>query len=260
MSSKPAGVFRVETPGFRRALDAVRRHADKTKTGGDGTQALRRIRIVLDPSLGYARVMATNLTTTAVAVVPLITADGETLLDLLDAADDDGRIPPAAVVDIQPRHAARILASFPVSRNAEGPQLVIRSYAGRAEITDVGGEMAGDAYTMSEPPDGDAFPDVWGIVAKASREATSTPTPKPLTTPGLALARFETAARLYETPLTILPSGSADSRGFVVACGPDFRGLISSGHNDDDSLQKRDAAERTWLARFAGPAGGVRAA
>lgn len=248
MSEAPVATFRVATPEFRRALDAVRRHADKTKTGGDGTQALRRIRILLDPAAGHARLMATNLTTTAVAVVPLVTPDGN-LLDLLDAADDDGRVQQPAVVDIQPQHAARILGSFPVSKNAEGPQLVIRVFDGRAEITDIGGDMAGDAYTMTAPPDGEGFPDVWGIVAKATREATSTPTPKPLTTPGLALARFEPAARLYETPLTIHPSGSADSRGFVIACGPDFRGLVSSGHNDD-SLARRDAAERTWLARF----------
>lgn len=250
MTETPVATFRVSTPEFRRAIDAVRRHADKTKTGGDGTQALRRVRILLDPAAGYARIMATNLTTTAVAVVPIVTPDG-TLLDLLDAADGNGKVLQAAVVDIQPKHAARILSAFPVSAKAEGPQLILRVFDGRTEITDIGGEMAGDAYTMTAPPDGEGFPDVWGIVAKASQAATSTPTPKPLTTVGLALARFEPAARLYETPLTIHPSGSAESRGFVVACGPDFRGLVSSSHNDDDSMAKREQAERLWLGRFA---------
>lgn len=248
---KPVGTFRVATPDFRKAIDAVRRHADKTKTGGDGTQALRRIRLLFDPPAGHVRVMATCITTSAVAVVPLLRFDGG-LLDLLDNAGDDGAQQRPAVVDILPQHAARILAAFPVTKDADGQQILVEVYDGHAIIRDIGGLMAGDGLIMTAPPDGEAFPDAWGIVSRASMDATGTPSPKPLTVDPIAFGRFVPLKRIYELPVSILPAGSADSRGFVVACGPSFRGVVSSGHNDDDSLAKREQAERVWLHRFTG--------
>lgn len=248
---KPIGTFRVSTPEFRKAIDAVRRHADKTKTGGDGTQALRRIRMLFDPPAGHVRVMATCITTSAVAVVPLITADGG-LLDLIDAADGQGKAQQPAVVDILPQHAARILGAFPVTKDADGQQIVVEVYDGESIIRDIGGLMAGDGLIMTAPPDGEGFPDVYGIVGKASLDSTSTPSPKPLTVDPIAFGRFVPLKRIYDFPVSILPAGSADSRGFVIACGPSFRAVVSSGHADDDSLAKREQAENVWLQRFTG--------
>ena len=36
-------------------------------------------------------------------------------------------------------------------------------------------------------------------------------------------------------------TGPKESRGFIVWCGPSFIGHVSSQHNDDNSLAKRDA-------------------
>jgi hypothetical protein len=246
------GTYRVSTPEFRKALDAVRRHADKTKTGGDGTQALRRVRLYFDPAAGYVRVMATCIATSAVAVAPLLRSDGGQM-DLLDAgmSSDDGKTGPA-VADILPQHAARILGAFPAKGDDGMAMLQLDVEDGALTATDVGGLMDGDAYVMTAPPDAEGFPDVWGIVHRALLDAQKTPSPKPLTAPGQAQARFLPASKLYETPLTTVPSGSADSRAFVVECGPSFLGLISSGHDDDDSLSKRARARQLWLDRFAG--------
>lgn len=246
------GTYRVPTPEFRRALDSVRRHADKTKTGGDGSQALNRVRLYFDPAAGFVRVMASCIATSAIAVVPLLRADGGQM-DLLDAgmSSSSGKTGPA-VADILPAHAARMLGAFPAKGDDGMAMLQLDVEDGSLQVTDIGGLMDGDSYTVTAPPDGESFPDVWGIIKRALEEAQSTPSPKPLTAAGPAIARFHPASKLYETPLTIVPSGSADSRAFVVECGPSFIGVVSSGHADDDSLSKRERARTLWLDRFAG--------
>ncbi len=73
---------------------------------------------------------------------------------------------------------------------------------------------------------------------------------KPLVANGGALALFRHAATAYDRPLQFEATGPATSRGFVVWCGPDFVGHVSSAHNDDNSLGRRDAERRKHLERL----------
>lgn len=246
--------FHVGTRDLRNALRAVIPHADRTKTGGDGAGTCHRVRL----SFGVRElvVMATNLTTSAIAVVDLLHEDGTPIgangPDLLDAAAAQA---PARIVDVVPAKARNLLTNFKAAaHDPEGVAQLLRFdvLGDSVEVTDVSGLFAGDAYVMAFAGNGSGFPDVWGITQQALHAASSVPSPKPLTAHGKHVALFQVASRLYETPLTVEPTGTPESRGFVVLCGDRFVGTISSSHNDDDSLGKRDAARRRWLARFDG--------
>lgn len=242
--------FTVGTADLRRAIDSVRRHADKTKTGGDGDATCHRVRLSFQPTRNELAVMATNLVTSAVAVVDLLSADGGQP-DLFNHANDDGKVPPATIVDLAPKHCANILSLFP-ARGDDEALLRFEADEDGTDIAAAGGLFDGDEYRITSPAGGAQFPDVWAILTRAAQGATTTPSPKPLTATGKAIARFDIASKLYEVPLTVMPTGNAESRGFVVACGPKFLGLISSGHNDDDSLARRDRDWQAWLHRLDG--------
>lgn len=245
--------YTVSTRDLRDAVRAVRVHADHTKTGGEGDGACHRVRF----SFGRTElvVMATCIVTTAVATVDLLTDEGQPIRDALDLADDNGKIPATTIIDVVPAKAALMLQAFKVARHdPDGVAQLLRFdvLEDGVEVTDVSGLFAGDAYVMQGAGKGAAFPDVWSIVQSALQATGTEPSPKPLTAPGVHVSRFQIASRVYETPLTISPTGTPESRGFLVECGPKFLGVISSSHNDDDSLGKRDAARRRWLHRFDG--------
>lgn len=245
--------FTVGTGDLRNALQAVRPHADKTKTGGDGDGACHRVRFSF--GLRELVVMATNITTSAVATVDLLTPDGQLIRDSIDAADENGTVPQNVIVDVIPAKAANLLTAFKAApHDPEGIAQMMRFDVldDGLEVTDVSGLFAGDSYVMQGAGKGSGFPDVWGTCRAALQAAGGSP--KPLTAAGKHLDLFKKASVVYETPLTIEPTGTPESRGFVVLCGPKFIGTISSGHNDDDSLSKRDAARRRWLHRFDGRA------
>ena len=245
--------YTVGTKDLRDAVRAVRIHADRTKTGGEGDGACHRVRF----SFGRTElvVMATCIVTTAAAIVDLLTDDGRPVRDALDLADDDGTIPPTTIVDVIPAKAALILQAFKAAtHDPDGVAQLLRFdiLEDGLEVTDVSGLFAGDAYVMQGAGKGAAFPDVWATIERALKGAGTEPSPKPLTASGPHVSRFQIASKVYDTPLTISPTGTPESRGFLVECGPKFLGVISSGHNDDDSLGKRDAARRRWLHRFDG--------
>lgn len=247
--------FTVGTGDLRNALRAVTPHADRTKTGGDSDGTCHRVRFSF--GLRELVIMATNLTTAAIAVVDLLTDDGRLVRDVLDAADDNGKVPPTVIVDVIPTKARNILTNFKAApHDPDGVAQMMRFdiLEDGMEATDVSGLFAGDAYAMAGAGKGAGFPDVWGIAQTALKAASQGPSPKPLTANGKHVALFQVASRVYETPLTVEPTGTPESRGFIVLCGPKFIGTISSGHNDDDSLGKRDAARRKWLHRFDGRA------
>ena len=244
--------FTVGTKDLRDALRAVRVHADKTKTGGEGDGACHRVRLSFGQS--ELAVMATCIVTTAVATVPLLNDEGQPVRDALDLADGDGKLPPqSTIVDVLPAKAALMLQAFKAARHdPDGVAQLLRFtiLEDGVEVTDVSGLFAGDAYVMQGAGKGSAFPDVWGIVQAAMHATGTEPSSKPLTAPGVHVSRFQIASKVYEPPLTISPTGTPESRGFLVECGPNFLGVISSSHNDDDSLGKRNAARTRWLQRF----------
>lgn len=246
--------FTVGTGDLRNALRAVTPHADRTKTGGDADGTCHRVRFSFGPH--ELTVMATNLTTSAVATVDLLTDDGRLVRDVLDLADDDGKVPPPnVIVDVVPVKARNLLSLFKAApHDPDGIAQMMRFDVTDAgmEATDVSGLFAGDSYMMDGAGQGGGFPDVWGASQAALKAAGGSP--KPLTAAGKHLALFQIASKVYDTPLTVEPTGTPESRGFVVLCGPQFIGTISSGHNDDDSLGRRDSARRRWLHRFSGKA------
>jgi hypothetical protein len=243
-------VFTVATGDLRRALDAVRRHADKTKTGGDGDATCHRVRLLFEPQAGELRVVATNLVTAAAAVVKLLDPTGGQL-DIFSGSDDDGKTQPRTSCDLDLVSVSKVLKVFPKDGSEDGLTRIQVDDNGPT-FRHAGGLFDGEALELLSAGGGGSFPDVWAAIRKAALAAQSTPSPKPLTAAGSSLAAFEAASKLYETPLTVLPSGTPESRGFVVQCGPLFLGTISSAHNDGDSLGRRDAAAQVWLRRFEG--------
>ena len=241
----------VETGEMRKALVAVRVHADKTKTGGDGTTSLHRIRLSF--GVRECAVMATNTATAAIAILPLVDEDGSPV-DEISRAGDDGRVI-STIIDIEPRHALRILGTFPVTKAERDGMTQILSISANedgCDVEDISGLVAGDSIHLRAVGNGQGFPDLWSIVGAALKSADGSPHIKPLTSPGKHFSAFASASSAYDTPLTITPTGTKESRGFIVECGSQFVGTIESRHQDDDSLRKRDAARMRWLSRFSG--------
>lgn len=244
----------TDTIAFRQALRAVLPHADKTKTGGDGTTALHRVRLAF--GLAWVAVMATNGATSAIAWAPLTDEDGK-LIDPIGRSDDQGMLPlEDVIVDWEPRHVRRILSMFPVTKGEKDGMtqvLSLRHDADGTDLEDISGMVEGDGMHCAFVPLSHGFPDVWGLVSAAMHAAGQPPHVKPLTTAGLHLLGFNAAAVAYESQLTIRPTGTAESRGFVVTVdGIDrFAGTIESRHQDDDSLKRRDSAQQRLLARLA---------
>lgn len=247
-----SGIFvHVGTPDFRSALRSVLPHADKTKTGGDGTSALHRVRL----SIGLAEciVMATNGSSSAMALVPLVREDGSSV-DVIDRVDDAGNAPRAEILDLVPRQVRRILQTFEATKGEKDGMtqvLAIASDGDGVDIDDVAGLVAGDGIRCALQANGSGFPDVYGIIAAAHDAAQQTPHPKPLTSHGAQFLAFTAAAAAYDQELTIVPTGTAESRGFLVECGFRFLGTLESRHQDDDSLRRRERARTAWRNRFA---------
>jgi hypothetical protein len=232
----------VDTKDLRNALRAITPHAEPNKTGDLDEE--HRVRLVLDEY--QVNVYASNGSTAAYAVVPILKDSRK-----IAFAADDGPI----IVDLTPRHCRLILAQF--KAKAVDPEGVDQVAALRVlaegeglEVADVSGLFAGESIRFPGVGVSDRFPDVRGILTRALAAASGEPSPKPLTADGDTLALFRSASKVYGQPLTIEPTGTPESRGFVVLCGPWFLGTISSRHQDDDSLRKRDAARVGWLQRL----------
>lgn len=71
---------------------------------------------------------------------------------------------------------------------------------------------------------------------------------KPLVTASGILSRFDAAAKVYGLELVAEPTGTAESAGWVVYCGPDFAGVVESGLGGG-SLGKRDKRKMRHLER-----------
>ena len=109
-----------------------------------------------------------------------------------------------------------------------------------------------DEFAIALPtlPYSSDYPDVAGILAKALGAAGEAQTAKPLVTSGGVVALFRHAAKAYGMPLQFEATGPATSRGFIVWCGPRFIGSVSSGHDDDDSLARRQSERRAHIERL----------
>jgi hypothetical protein len=224
----------VKTPDLRNALTAVAPHAEKHATGDNSVE--HRVRILLRDS--EALVMATNGNTSAVARLPYA-----------ETAPIDLAAEPWTI-DITPRHVKLALQQFkPTSGNGEDMNEVIRLTATPSELTltDAGGLFTGEHQGWPTLPVASDYPDLYGILGQALAQAGADPIGKPLVADGRLISLFTAASVAYGAPLDFRASGPKESRGYVVECGPWFRGLVSSRHDDDHWRRQRDASHRTWL-------------
>jgi hypothetical protein len=229
----------VATSDLRNALRAVLPHAEPNKTGDNDAE--HRLRLVFDKA--HVNVMAANGATAALAIVSIEDDDRQERF-----AADDGPI----VIDLTPRQGRHVLWAFK-AKPADPEELErLRFNIGRAELTltDDGGLFSGESIAFPATDPSDSFPDVAGILARAIAGVGASPVGKTLVQDGATLALFKDASRVYGQPLVISATGTPESRGWCVECGESFVGAVSSKHNDDDSLRKREAWHRGWLERL----------
>jgi hypothetical protein len=231
--------IQVATPDLRNALRAVLPLSNPLITGDHDAE--HRIRFVFLEH--WVFVVASNGTGTALAKVA-VNQDSRTI----EFTAEDGPI----IVDLTPRRARLILQQFKAKpSDPDVGQLMefgIDVTEETLTVSDIGGlwsEGESNRYPIEEPSD--SFPDVIRITAQALAGVGATQVGKALVTDGRVLRLFEPASRVYEQPLQIEATGSAESRGFTVSCGPDFLGTLSSAHQDDDSLKKRNRHRMNWL-------------
>jgi hypothetical protein len=232
----------VDTKDLRNALRAVTPHAEPNKTGDLDDE--HRVRLLIDEY--HVHVLASNGSTAAMAIVSI---EEDTRRKGLDP--DDGPL----IVDLTPRQARLILQQFKAKKtDPEGVEQIaalrVLTDGEGLEVADVSGLFAGESVRFPGVGVSDRFPDVLGVITRALAAASGLPSPKPLTADGATVALFKAASVVYEQPLTVEATGTPESRGFLVSCGESFLGVISSRHQDDDSLRKRDGWRHGWIRRL----------
>lgn len=241
MTTTVSARLTVATPDLRDAFAAVLPHVHQTSTDDHELQHRMRLSFARD----HLYVLASNGYSAALAIVSI---ENDSRVERFAA--DDGTF----VVDITPRQAKLVLQQFkakPTDPDGVEQLLDIDVDTKRIRITDAAGLFAGESaeYPYAEPST--QFPDLVGVISRALHGAAGEAQPgKALVTDGKTLALFKAAAVTYGQPLQIEPTGTSESRGFVVSCGESFLGLVSSRHQDDDSLKRRDAWRRGWLERL----------
>lgn len=235
--------IKVGTVEVRHALKSVYAHHNKTKT--DDGIALHRIRLTLGK--GYLFVAATNGTSTGLAKIRTVEdsrGDDAAMWD-----PDDGPI----IVDLQPRHVPILLQQYKAKAAASDVDQLISITAdcasGEVAFEDIGGLWSSGERTTFQFDDPHAgMPDVIAMSGTAlAAVAGQAERGKPLVQDGKILSLFKDAAVQYQAPLQIRSTGSVESRGFVVQCGPNFIGCVSSQHDDGDGMKKRDQWSMEWL-------------
>lgn len=228
----------VEIADLQNAAAAVLPHADTPKLG-DELLALARVRVVADKDELF--LLATNGRTTGLAAMPILDDDRRTRF-----AADDGRF----VVDVHPAKLRDIVAGL-VPQKHEG----VREGVGEITLTlefisgrDATGLWPGSITERPLLAYSTDYPDVFDALKRALAEASMQG--KALVADGADLAAFRAASRAYERPLRVEPIGTPEQRGFLVLCGSQFIGTISSRHNDDNSLAVRESERRRHLERF----------
>lgn len=246
MSASRRAEVKVSTEDLRQALQAVYPHRNKVKTGD--AQAQHRVRLVF--AAGWLFIMACNSSTSGLAKVKLL-QDTRDPLNAGVLSPDDGPM----IVDLQPRRVPLILQQFqPNKAESAMDQLVefdinLDPADPFVDMTDVGGlysEGESVRYPIEQPHE--SFPDVIGLVGKALERVGESTTGKDLVSDAELLSLFKAAGDAYDAPVQIQATGSAESRGFVVAVGSSFVGTIESRHHDDDGMKRRDRARMDWLA------------
>lgn len=158
-------------------------------------------------------------------------------------AVDDGPL----IVDMHPAKARDIARIVKPVKDDEDPgwaELAISD--ADMTVADVSGLWPGTALTVPLLATAVDYPDVPAIIGRALAGAAGTFKPLCVDRAGV----FDAAAKAWGLPLMVEPTGSVESRGFVVICGDAFIGTLTSSHNDDNNPRKRDAARHTHMRRL----------
>ena len=224
---------------FRRAVAAVKPHAERAKSADEIT-SFQRVRFIAAKT--ELLVAATNGTTAALAAVEILEDSRAERF-----AADDGSF----AVDISPQLVTDLRDGLRMQRgdiveDEQACEVVLTDT--RITVRDVSGLWPDSETTRPLLAYSADYPDLRKILA--GQMNTALQEVKPMTSPDGVLARFAAASRAYDRPLQFEPTGPASSRGFLVWCGEKFIGMVSSGHDDDDSLAKRQSYRRRHLERL----------
>ncbi len=224
---------------FRRAVAAVKPHAERTKSG-DEVNALSRIRFTAAKDELY--VIASNGVTAAMSAVEIVDDDRKVKFEPTDGVFS---------VDISPVLAGALRSGLRMQRGdfEEDDQVARVTFTDDTiTVQDVSGLWPGSETKRPTLAYSADYPDVVKMLGQAMGAAGEAV--KPLTNQGGVFRLFVPAAAQYGRPLQFEASGPSTSRGFVVWCGPRFVGMVSSGHDDDDSLARRQSERRAHLERL----------
>jgi hypothetical protein len=239
--------LKVGIAPLRAAILAVVPHADKVRLG-DEDLVLSRVRLIAGEE--ELLVVATNDSgdgqTSAMAAVPIEEDDRLVRFEAWDGP---------FVVDLHPAKARDIARQIkPVKADEDtdpGPSSTgwadLHLTLDRVQVTDVSGLWPGTKLTVPILAYRPEYPDVPAVIGRALQHADGKF--KPLVHAAAVARRFAVAATVYEQQLEWEPTGTPESSGFVVICGPDFAGVAESQHGLGNSLKARDRRRMRHLER-----------
>lgn len=247
MTAATECTLRVGIVPLRAGLTSVLPHADKPKLGDDD-HAFARIRLIAGDGELLVTAGSGNQqgNTVAMAAVAIEEDDRAVRFEVFDGA---------FVVDLHPTMARDIIRMLSPIRVGAGEDphpsntgwAEMRLTLETVRVADVSGLWEGRRTTVPVLEYRPDFLDVPGIVKRAFEHASGTY--KPLVTEAGVLSRFERAGKEYGLELQAEPTGTADSGGWLVFCGPDFAGVAEMGRNTGGSLGKRDGRRMRHLER-----------
>lgn len=235
---------------LRAALTSVVAHADKVRLGDEDLEFARvRLSAGKDELVISATNIMTGGATARSSAMAAVRIEEDSRAELFRPTDGP------FTVDLHPakvRDLVRFLKPVKPSGESDGtPEdtgwAELRLTLETARLTDVSGLWPTSMVkvpVLAYRPD---FPDVPGIIGRAVEHAAGTY--KPLVVPHGILGRFEVASKAYQVELQAEPTGTAESSGWLVFCGPDFAGVTESMHGTGGSLGRRDKARMRHIER-----------
>lgn len=217
----------VGTADIRNALTSVAPHADPDAK----FPPLHRVHLAVDK---------VNLTVTA-------TNRYTAAMSLVSVEDPDEQ--PEWSFDLSPTDVKEILALFrgaPFDDDEVGETLELKVDEKHTTITDNSGLFDGKSLTLPRYPDESNFPEIQRLVAAALARPAGTS--QRLVADGKKVALFRSAARAYNQPLVLEPTGA--NTALLVSCGESFIGLVMPLRQDEENDLRHKAWRQAWEKRL----------
>lgn len=216
----------VGTADFRNALTSVAPHADPDPK----FPPLHRIHLAVEKV--NVTVTATNRYTAGMALVSVQDPDEQ-----------------AWAFDLSPMDVKEILSLFrgaPFDDDELGETLELKVDEKHTTVTDNSGMFPGKSLRLPRYPDESDFPDVPRLVAGALRRPAVQA--QRLVADGKKVALFRSAARTYNQPLVLEPTGA--NTALLVSCGEAFIGLVMPIRQDEEIDLRHAAWRQGWERRL----------